>query len=612
MTKEPDLKQKLEHLPSDPGVYLFMGEQGEVLYVGKAKRLSNRVRSYFQKSASHGGKIRAMVRNIRNLEVIVTDSESEALILENNLIKKHRPRYNILYRDDKSYPYICVTQSDRPRVFPTRVILRDGSRYFGPYDHVGKMKAMLETIRQTFGLCTCACTPRMIDASRGVPQWGKCFEDYFENCSGGLALAEYQATLEQVVRLLEGRTGTLVRELREQMDAYAREMEFEKAALLRDGVIALQKYSEKMKVVSADGKDRDLFALEVHREQQVSCGVLLMIREGKLTGKYHRYMRNIEGVGQDTLIQSFMEDYYTGAHAGQLPDEVCVSHAPADDEPLLEYLWQAKGRKVAILRPERGEKAQQVRMAVANARLLLKEWILNRMKADQGRIPRSVQALQAELQLVQPPRRMECFDISNFQGTHTVASMVCFVDGKPRKSEYKRFHIKSVDGPDDFASMREVVTRRYSRLVSEKGTLPDLVIIDGGKGQLSSVTRALEQLHIPFQIPVIGLAKRLEEVFFPDNPSPLMLPRTSPGLMLLQRIRDEAHRVAVGFHRDVRSKHTFRSQLQDIPGVGQKTAEKLLRHFGSVQAVGSADEQELGKVVGAAKAGHILRYLSNS
>ncbi len=602
------LRQKLDNLPANPGVYLYKDSRNEVIYVGKAKRLQYRVRSYFQKGTGHTGKIRAMVRNIADLEVIVTDSEAEALILENNLIKKYRPRYNILYRDDKTYPYICVTNEERPRVFPTRSVIRDGSRFYGPYDHVGKMKLMLETIRKAFQFCTCACSSRMVDQSKGMPKWGRCFEDYFENCSADLTEESYRYKMEQVVRLLNGKTRDLISELRNEMAELSDAMAFEKAALLRDGIMALEKYSARMKMVSADGWDRDIFALESDHEENVACGVMFQIREGKLIGKYHRYLRNIEGREDPVLIQSFMEDYYTGERAGAIPDEVCCSHELSDDEPLFEYLWQKKNRKVAILVPQRGDKVQMVNMAGSNARLLLKEWLLEKAKADQGRVPYSIQALERDLQLPQPPRRIECFDISNFQGSYTVASMVCFIDGQPRKSEYKRYHIQSVTGPNDFASMREVIRRRYLRVKRGGIQVPDLLMVDGGKGQLSCAISTLRDIDFADKMPVIGLAKRLEEVFLPGSPEPVMIPKTSSSLKLLQRIRDEAHRFAIGFHRDVRSRKTFRSELQEIPGIGIKTTEKLIRHYGSVGEIVKQDRQSLEEVAGKKAAKSIISY----
>lgn len=592
------LKEKLENLPLNPGVYIYKDNRNQIIYVGKAKRLRSRVKSYFQDQSKHSGKTLALVRKIADLELIVTDTEAEALILENNLIKKHRPRYNISYKDDKSLPYICVTSGDRPRVFPTRTTIKDGSRYFGPYDHVGKMRNMLETIRKAFGLCTCAVSPRNIDRSRGLPKWHSCFEEYVSTCSVEMDGLVYNETLQKVVRLLNGKSDALIRELRDDMEVEATRLNFEEAARLRDGIVALQKYSEKMKVVTDEVSDRDIFALEVNHDEGVACGVMFRVRDGRLLGRLHKFLYDIDEREPSEMLQAFVEDYYTGELAAIVPDEVHLSHELTDDEPLLAYLWQEHGKKVPIIVPKIGEKAQMIRMAQSNARLLIGELVVQRQKAEVDRIPHSVRNLQLELRLPHPPRRIECFDNSNLQGSDPVASMVSFIDGKPAKGSYKRFNIKTVTGPDDFASMREVLTRRYARVRQDKLGLPDLIVVDGGKGQLSSAVEALRDVGIYGQVPVIGLAKRLEEVFVPGQADALMLPKTSSGLKLLQRLRDEAHRFAITFHRNKRSRRTFSTELSQIEGVGKASAQKLLLTFGSVKRVAEANAEELTEVAG--------------
>ena len=601
------LTEKIDHLPLEPGVYIYKGARGDadILYVGKARRLRNRVRSYFQDSRNHDGRLRVMVSKIVDLEVIVTDSEAEALILENNLIKKYQPRYNIMYRDDKSYPYICLTKpkgdsdTDRPRIFPTRTVIKDGSKYFGPYDSVVQMKRMLETIRAAFGLCTCACSPKMIDRSRYLPKWHNCFDDYFDNCSVNLAADIYQDNIDKVVKLLNGRTDGLIRELKEEMGIAAAALQFEKAAKLRDGISALDKYGQKMKMVVERPVDRDIFALETDQEEAVACGVLFKIREGKLIGKFHRYIRNIEGVPESEMLQSFVEDYYTGSAAGIIPGEVYLSTELDEPEPLMDYLYQEYGRKVPMAVPKQGEKAQMIRMARTNAKLLLNDLRIKKAKEQEGRIPHSVQALKRDLRLQRMPRRIECFDNSNFQGSDPVASMVTFVDGQPRKALYKRFNIKTVVGPDDFASMKEVLTRRYTRVMREKQHIPDLIVVDGGKGQLSSAVEALKEIDFYGQVSIIGLAKRLEEVFMPGDSEPIMIPKTSSSLKLLQRVRDEAHRFAITFHREKRKKRTLVTHLTDIDGIGDKTATRMLKHFGSVKRVKEASQEDLIAFLGA-------------
>ncbi|NGP89832.1 excinuclease ABC subunit UvrC [Fodinibius halophilus] len=605
-----DVKEKVDNLPLSPGVYMFKDKKDRLLYVGKAKRLRNRVRSYFQDSSDHNGRIRVMIRKIEDLDVIVTDSEAEALILENNLIKKHQPRYNILYRDDKTYPYICVTNADRPRVFPTRTVINDGSKYFGPYDSVKHMKRMLETIRKAFNLCTCAVSRKNIDRTKGAPKWHSCFDDYLESCSGDWDLEEYRATIEKVERMLNGRTNALIRDLKEEMSIASDALEYEKAARIRDSLQAVQKYSKKMKMVAGKKVDRDLFAVKVDEEINEACGVLFKVREGKLISKFHRFLKNIKHLEKGEMLQSFVEDYYTGQYAGAIPDEVYVSDELRNSEPLAQYLWEERGKKVRVHRPQRGEKAKMIRMALSNAKLLLGERKLEKEKAARKHIPHSVKELKEQLGLDRLPRRIECFDNSNLQGSDPVASMVCFVDARPRKSSYKRFNIKTVEGPDDFASMKEVLSRRYKRVMDEKEQIPDLIVVDGGKGQLSSAVAALKEIGFYGQCEIIGLAKRLEEVFVPGRSQSIMIPKKSSALKLLQKVRDEAHRFAVEFHRNKRSKRTIKTELTQISGIGDKTAKQLLTAFGSVSAVQESSLNELQEEVGNKTGEKVYTYFN--
>ncbi|MDZ7719629.1 MAG: excinuclease ABC subunit UvrC [Balneolaceae bacterium] len=604
------LEEKIAHLPTSPGVYQFMDERGNHLYVGKAKRLRNRVRSYFQDSNNHDGRIRVMVNKIVDVEVIVTDSEAEALILENTLIKRHQPRYNIMYRDDKSYPYICITKDERPRVFPTRTVITDGSKYYGPYDHVGQMRRMLETIRNTFDLCTCAVSPKLIDKSKGMPKWHSCFDDYLENCSGDWDLERYQNAMEKVERLLSGRTEKLMREIKEEMSIASDALAFEEAARLRDSLQALQKYNQKMKIVDDKKVDRDLFAIQIDEELSEACGVLFKIREGKLVGKFHRFLKNIEGIDRGNMLQSFVEDYYTGQFAGAIPDEVYLSDEIEDIEPLSGYLWEEHGKKVPIKVPKIGEKRQFIEMAISNAKLKLGERKLEKEKAERNRIPQAVKDLKEFLRLERLPRRIECFDNSNIQGADPVASMVCFVDAKPRKSEYKRFNIKTVEGADDFASMKEVVRRRYLRVKNEKQQPPDLVLIDGGKGQLNAAVEALREIDYLEHVEVAGLAKRLEEVFVPGQSDPVMIPKKSPALKLLQSARDEAHRFAIAFHRQKRGKRTLKTELTEIDGIGQKRAQELLKYFGSVKKIKESELETLQDFLGKKTGKAVYQYFT--
>ena len=604
------LEEKLANLPTRPGVYQHKDKDGKVLYVGKAKNLRTRVRSYFQDSRPHYGRIAAMVRKVRDVEVIVTDTEAEALILENNLIKKLRPRYNVNLRDDKTYPYICIKKEPFPRVFPTRRIQRDGSKYFGPYTDVKNMKLMLQTIRSIFKIRTCSLnlSPKPIEAGK----YQVCLEYHINKCAGpcvGLQdEASYTDTIQQIEKLLNGHTRELTSLLEDEMKRLSAEMLFEEAASIRDQLWAVKKYSEKQRIISQDFVDRDLFSLAINREIDTACGVLFKVREGKVIGRQHKYLRPVEGLSAEDLMQSFIEHYYT--EATFFPEEIVLSVMPPTPKPLEELLREHKGKRVPIKVPERGDKAGLLRMVEANASLLLDEYKLQKEKQEEGRIPHAVKKLQSDLHLSSLPRRIECFDISHLGGTGTVASCVVFEDGKPKKSEYRTYKIRSVEGkPDDFESMREALTRRYRRIVEENGPWPDLVVIDGGKGQLSSAVTSLEQVDAYGKFPVIGLAKRLEEVFFPGDSESKQIAKDSASLQLLQRIRNEAHRFAITFQRKQRQKKTLHSALHDIPGVGEKTTRKLLSKFGSVKRIKDSSLEDLQKAVGKSLGQKVYAYL---
>ena len=604
------LSDKLAHLPTDPGVYQHRSADGTVLYVGKAKNLRSRVRSYFQDSRPKDKRLRILVSKIEDVEIIVTDTEAEALILENNLIKRLKPRYNILLKDDKTYPYICIKNERFPRVFPTRRVKKDGSKYFGPYTDVKSMKLALKTIKELFKLRSCS-----LYLSEGNIEAGKfqpCLDYHIQKCAApcvGYETEEhYNSTIQQIEKLLNGKTKELIALLKDEMQRFAAEKNFEEAAAYRDRIRALEVYSEKQKVATEDETDRDLFALALDREEDIGIGVLFKVREGKIIGRQHKVMRPVEGIEEAELMQRFLEDHY--ADATFFPDEVLLSHPPESPEPLEEIVREGRGRKVELRVPERGDKASLMRMAEANARLLVGEWKLQKAKQDENRIPRSVLSLERDLRLPRPPRRIECFDISHLGGTGTVASCVVFEDGKPKKSEYRTFKIRTVEKgkPDDFQSMREVLERRYRRTLEENGPWPDLVVIDGGKGQLSSAVESLHAVDVYGKFPVVGLAKRLEEVFFPGDSQSVMIPRTSSALRLLQRVRDEAHRFAVTAQRKQRELSTIRTELLDIEGVGAKTARKLLKTFGSVKRVEAADEAALAEVVGPSVASKVHAY----
>lgn len=609
---ESALKEKLAGIPRRPGVYQHKDAEGNVLYVGKAKNLRHRVRSYFQESRPRDGRLEVMIRKIDDFEVIVTDTEAEALILENNLIKKLKPRYNVNLRDDKTFPYICIKNERFPRIFPTRNVRKDGSSYFGPYTDVKNMKLMLRTIRSIFKLRT--CNLNLSEDAIAAGKYDPCLEFHIKKCAapciGNQTEASYNQSIEQIEKLLNGHTKELIELLQDEMERLSNAMKFEEAADMRDRIRALEKYSRQQKVVSSDELDRDLFAVSVDREEDVACGVLFKVREGKVIGRQHKYIRRIEGTPDEALMQRFLEDYYT--ETTFFPEEVLLGSPTEEPGPLGDVLAQARGKQVPIKVPQRGPKASLMKMVDTNARMLVEEWKIQKVKRGEDRIPHAVKQLQKDLRLESLPLRVECFDISHLAGTGTVASCVVFQDGRPRKSDYRHYKIRGTEHgrPDDFLAMSEVITRRYKKIAAEDGPWPDLVVIDGGKGQLSSAAKALREIDQYGRFPLIGLAKRLEEVFFPGDTDPLFIPKASTSLQLLQRIRNEAHRFAITLQRKQRTKSTLHTELLEIRGIGKKTAQKLLKEFGSVKRVKEADSEAIAELVGPAAARKIAAFYS--
>ncbi len=609
------LATKLEHLPTSSGVYQFKDKDGRVIYVGKAKNLRARVQSYFRNLSEHSGKTRLLVSKIVDVELILTSSEVEALILENNLIKQLKPRYNINLRDDKTYPYIVVTNERFPRIFPTRTVRRDGSKYFGPYTESKQMRMLLDAIGEIFQVRSCSL--KLTEENIEAKKFKVCLDYHIKKCQGpceGLQTEDdYNAMIDEIKKLLSGKTRDVARSIETRMRAYAREMKFEQAAMLKKQLDALERYSAKQKVMSTDDIDRDIFAIAAQADD--ACGVVFNVRDGKLIGSRHYYFSNVEDEPQAELTLRFLEKYYLET-TDVLPDEIFTQVAPANQDAVEALLCkrlaeQGETKKVQLIVPQIGEKAKLVSMCEANAVHLLNEFLLQKQKRGEAlAVPRSVHSLERDLRLPKPPRRIECFDNSHFQGSETVSSMVCFVDGKPKKSDYRKFKVKTVEGIDDYASMAEVIERRYSGSLSEELPMPDLIVVDGGKGQLSAAYDVLKKLSIT--TPVIGLAKRLEEVFFPNDSLPHNLPKTSSSLKLLQQVRDEAHRFAITFHRQLRDKRTLQTELTDIDGVGKAKAEKLLKEFGSVVQVREAPVEQLEKVVGRKVAETVRRYFDQA
>lgn len=591
---DPVLEAKLNSLPANAGIYQFKDKNGKIIYVGKAKNLRNRVRQYFT-SRNAGPRIERMVSLIKDLEIINTDSEVESLILEMNLIKELKPRYNVNLKDDKTYPYIVVTNEPFPRVFPTRKRRSDGSKYFGPYTDVGTMKYSLKMMRDIFMIRTCSF--HITQESIEQKKFKLCLEYHIHKCEGpceGLVTQEkYNEMIDEAEKVLNGKTSTLIKELRSKMDASAAEQHFEEAARMRNKINSLEVYSERQKIVYEDMLDRDVFGFV--KEEDEGCAMVLNIRDGKVIGKRHFYLDTIEDKTDSEILESVLFKYYSENNF--IPDEIDLQSEIADKEAMREWFSKKSNKRVDIVFPKRGDKLKLLALVKTNAQYMLDELKLQRLKREF--IPNSISSLKRDLRLTKLPRKIECFDISNIQGTDTVASMVVFHDGKPRKSEYRKFKIQTasneVGRPDDFASMREVIYRRYIKSVeqaksgdnkadSKPKPLPDLIVVDGGKGQLSSAVKVLNDIGIKNQN-IIGLAKKLEEVYIPDSSDPQSIPKTSSGLKLLQRIRDEAHRFAVTFHRSLRDKRTLTSELETITGIGKKTAGKLLTDFGSVEKI---------------------------
>ncbi len=589
------ITQKLANLSDKPGVYLFKDRRGDMIYIGKAKVLKNRVRSYFHKGRQSDFKLVRLVTQIADIETIVTDSEVEALILEANLVKEYKPRYNINLKDDKSFPYIRVTDEPYPRIFPTRRIVRDGSRYFGPYTDVNGMRDVLKSIRRLFPVRSCKLN--MTEATIEQGKHDVCLDYHIHKClgpcEGFISRQEYQDIIEYVVKFIQGHTSEIEAQLKSRIEKLAAALRFEEAARLRDQLNAVSNFQQRQKIVDQSKKDRDILAGAT--EEQNTCCVVFKVRDGKIIARQHFYLKNRRNESQDAVIAAFMKQYYLKADF--IPAEIFL-HVDIGDEhqPLCDWLTMKRKAAVKLVQPKRGEKAKLVKMCIKNARLLLDELLIQKQKA-RDYIAGSVKSLQKELNLAKPPKRIEAFDISNIQGTDPVASMVCFVNGKPHKSDYRRFKIRSKTRPDDFAMMKEAVGRRYKRLLDEKKPLPDLVLIDGGKGQLSAAVKALTDLDIS-GLPVIALAKRLDEIFVPGQKYPLNLRRDSSGLRVLQQVRDESHRFAITFHRKLRKKRTLLSEIDKIPGIGPQRKSLLMKHFGSPAKIKQKSVKELSAIAG--------------
>ncbi|HOS80350.1 MAG TPA: excinuclease ABC subunit UvrC [Anaerolineae bacterium] len=597
------IEQQLATLPTKPGVYLMHNLKGQVIYVGKAINLANRVRSYFHASAQENAKTRRLVAEIASLEWIITDSEVEALILEANLIKKYRPRFNVRLKDDKRYPYLKITPEDFPKVLITRRMEQDGGRYFGPYTSTGALRETLDLLRRLFPYRTC---DREITGTDAKP----CL--YFDlklclgPCIGAVDRTEYLTMLAQLTEFMEGRTENVMRDLERQIREAAEALHFERAARVRDRLLALRQVTERQKIVTTAALNQDVIALA--RDENNACVEVFFVRNGKLLGREYFVMEGGAGADDNEIMTAFLQQFY--ANAATIPPEILLPAQVAEAAVLQDWLRTQRGDVVYLNVPHEGAARELLDLAATNATetltMLKAQW-----EADKHRNELALQELQTALGLPRAPVRIECYDISTTQGVEVVGSMVVFEHGVAKKSDYRRFKIKTVTGQDDFASMREVLMRRFDRWrrVSSgelKGTrgsqgwgkLPDLVVVDGGKGQLGVAVEVLQAFELQDQVPVVGLAKRHEELFKPGESHSLVLEPTDPAILLLRRIRDEAHRFAITYHRQRRQKRGLASQLDEIPGIGPVKRRGLLSHFGSLAAIQSASIEELTQVRG--------------
>ncbi len=589
--------EQYSQLPDLPGIYKYFNNENELIYVGKAKNLKKRVASYFVKAIGLNFKTRKMVKEIVKIEITIVDSEFDALLLENNLIKKTQPRYNILLKDDKTYPYLLLTKEHFPRIYPTRRVIKGKGIYYGPFASVKGMKNVLDLIRNLFTIRTCKLdlSPYKIREQK----YKVCLEYHLGNCLGpceGLeSEPDYLKDIDQAKHILKGNLAVPKAYFKERMQEKAEKMAFERAQYFKNKLELLEKYQAKSLVVNPSIIDIDVFTIETD-EKNAYVNFLKIIRGAIVATKTVELKKKLDEPDSELLLTAIirLRDLFNSE-----AQEILVN---------IEFEENIEGLNLTM--PKIGDKKKLIDLSLKNAKYYKKEKALLAGDVLDKKF-RVLKQLQTDLSLKDLPDHIECFDNSNIQGSNPVASMVCFINGKPATKQYRHYHIKTVEGPNDFASMTEVVGRRYKRILEEGSPLPKLIVIDGGKGQLSSSVEALHQLDLYGKIPIIGIAKRLEEIYFPEDQFPIHIDKKSESLRLLQRIRDEAHRFAVTFHRNVRSKKAFGTQLTEIEGIGLDTAEKLLKHFKSVKKMKEANKDELETIVGKSKTAKILEAFEN-
>ncbi len=591
------LQNLVKTLPGKPGVYRYLDKEGKVIYVGKAKNLKKRVASYFTKT-HQSGKLRLLVRKITDIKFIVTGSESDALLLENNLIKKYQPRYNILLKDDKSFPWICIKNEPFPRVFPTRNPQKDGSEYYGPYTSVKMMRTLLDIIRQLYPLRTCKLNLSQKNIEKG--KFKVCLEYHIGNClapcTGKQSKEEYDQSIEHVRSIIKGNVVEIIRELKELMHSFAENMEFEKAQMVKEKIEILENYKSKSTIVNPNISNVDV--ISIVDEESLAWVNWLRVVNGAIVQAHTVEVKKKLDESKEEVLALTLTDFRQRFES--TTREVIAPFHPGVEMGDIKFTI-----------PQRGDKKQLLDLSLRNAMFYRMERNKQRELVDPERHSRRIMdTMKKDLRMQVAPEVIECFDNSNFQGDYPVAAMVQFVKGKPNKKEYRHYNIKTVEGANDFASMEEIIQRRYGRMVKEEKPLPQLIVVDGGKGQLSAAVKSLQKLGLFGKITIIGIAKKLEELYYPNDPVPLYLDKTSETLKVIQQLRDEAHRFGITHHRKKRDKGTLKSELTSIEGVGFTTAQKLLRKFKSVKKIKEANEQELAQVIGKAKAAVVYRYFN--
>ena len=585
--------QDINELPKFPGVYKFHNSSGTIIYVGKAKNLKNRVASYFNKSSNHNRKTIRLVLEINKIEIAIVNSEFDALLLENSLIKELQPKYNILLKDDKTFPYLCITNEPFPRIISTRKrIVRNGT-YFGPYTSVRAMNNILELVRKLYTIRTCKLN--LTDQNINASKFKVCLEYHIGNCKGpceGLQKHEsYQRDIDQAAEILNGNLNIPKQHFRDNMQQAANELDFEKAQKFKDKFDLIDKFHSKSLVVNP--KLTDIDVCSIISEDKYAFVNYMRVKNGSINvTKTIELKKKLDETDQELLLLALID--------------LRKLYESTTNEILTNIAIENLAETFHFIKPQIGDKKKLVEMSLKNA-LFFKKEKLNQNESSKIKELRVLKQLQNDLRLKELPIKIECFDNSNMQGTNPTASMVHFKNGRPKKSEYRHYHVKTVIGPDDFASMTEIVGRRYRRLVEEQQDLPNLIVIDGGKGQLSASVKALKELNLYGKIPIIGIAKRLEEIYFPEDPYPVHISKKSEALKLLQRLRDEAHRFAITFHRQIRSKNSFTSELEGIEKIGEKTIDQLLTHFKSVKKIKEASYENLSKIVGNSKAESLIK-----